>query len=117
MEELTDIREKIRYGRKMNRRIHNMPFRKTQLYISYKSMEHGFKLEFVSAKNTSRRCPICGEINKPNGHFFRCRCGFQADRHFVAAWNIALKLQMCRPLPLAAKALDDPLIVEVRGKG
>jgi len=32
MEELTDIREKIRYGRKMNRRLHNMPFRKIQFY-------------------------------------------------------------------------------------
>jgi len=117
MERLINIRKRIKCGRRMNRRLHSMPFRKIQLYISYKSMEHGFKPEFVSAKNTSRRCPICGELNKPNGHFFRCRCGFQADRHFVAAWNIALKLSMCRPLPLAAKALDDPLIVEVRGKG
>ncbi|RDD53157.1 MAG: transposase [Candidatus Korarchaeota archaeon NZ13-K] len=107
MERLTDMREKIRYGRKMNRRLHSMPFRKIQLYISYKSMEQGFNPEFVDAKNTSRTCPICGELNKPNGHVFKCKeCGFQADRHFVAAWNIAAKLPMCRPLPLAAKATE-----------
>ncbi|MEM0288287.1 MAG: zinc ribbon domain-containing protein, partial [Nitrososphaerota archaeon] len=47
------------------------------------------------AKNTSRRCPICGELNKPNGHVFKCRrCYFQADRHLVAAWNIAMKRSM-----------------------
>jgi len=43
-------------------------------------------------------------------------CGFQADRHLVAAWNIAVKLPVCRPLPLAAKALDEPLLITVRGR-
>jgi len=72
MEELTDIREKIRYGRKMNRRLHSMPFMKIQFYIACKSMEQGFKPELVNAKNTSRMCPICGEISKPNGNIFKC---------------------------------------------
>jgi len=72
----------------------------------------------VEAKNTSKTCPIYGEISKPNGHVYKCRtCGFQADRHLMAAWNIAAKLLMCRPSPLAAKALHEPLIIEVRGKG
>ncbi|MEM3833413.1 MAG: transposase [Thermoprotei archaeon] len=118
MEKLKGIRERIRYGRKMNRRLHAMPFRKIQSYISYKSMELGFNPEMVNAKSTSRTCPMCGELSKPNGHAFKCRkCGFQADRHLVAAWNIAMRLSMCRPLPLAAKALNEPLEIEVRGKG
>jgi len=118
MEKLTDIREKIRYGRKMNRRLHNMPFRKIQFYVAYKSAENGFKPEHAKAKNTSRTCPMCGGLNKPNGHVYKCwRCGFKADRHLVAAWNIAAKHPMCRPLPLAAKALHKPLTIKVRGKG
>ncbi|MBS7609291.1 transposase [Candidatus Bathyarchaeota archaeon] len=118
MEELTDIRDRIRCSRRMNRRLHSMPFRKIQFYISYKAMEYGFKPEFVDAKNTSRTCPICDEVSKPNRHAFRCiKCGFQADKHLVAAWNTATKLPMCRPLPLAAKALNEPLLLEVRGKG
>jgi len=115
MEELADIREKIRYGRKMNRRLHNVPFRKIQFYVAYKSAENGFKPEHVKAKNTSRTCPMCGELNKPNGHVYKCKaCGFQADRHLVAAWNIAAKLPVCHPLPLAAKALHEPLLITVR---
>ncbi|ACB08303.1 transposase, IS605 OrfB family [Candidatus Korarchaeum cryptofilum OPF8] len=107
MENLKNIRERIKYRRRMNRRLHSMPFRKVQFSISYKSIERGYKPEYIDAKNTSRMCPICGELNKPNGHIYKCRkCGFQADRHFVAAWNIATKLQMCRPLPLAAKATE-----------
>ncbi|GBC72147.1 hypothetical protein HRbin02_01943 [Candidatus Calditenuaceae archaeon HR02] len=77
-------------------------------------MEHGFKPEFVKPKNTSKTCPICGELNKPNGHVFKCeKCGLQADRHLVAAWNIAAKLPMCRPLPLAAKATPEAFKAEV----
>jgi len=118
MENLADIRKKIQYGRKMNRRLHSMPFRKIQFYISYKAMERGFKPKFIKPRNTSKTCPICGELNKPNGHVFKCKkCGFQADRHLVAAWNIAVKLPMWGALPLPPKALDEPLAIEVRGKG
>jgi putative transposase len=52
----------------MNRRLHSIPFRKTQSTTSYKSVERGYKSETVEAKNTSKTCPIYGEINKPNGH-------------------------------------------------
>jgi len=107
MENLKNIRERIKYRRRMNRRLHSIPFRKVQFSISYKSIERGYKPVYVDARNTSRMCPICGELNKPNGHIYKCRkCGFQADRHIVAAWSMAAKLPMCRPLPLAAKATE-----------
>jgi len=114
IEELKNMRERIKYGRRMNRRLHIIPFRRIQSYIFYKSIEKGYKPETVDAKNTSKTCPICGELNKPNGHVFKCRrCSLQADRHLVAAWNIAAKLQMCRPLPLAAKAIDEAFKAEM----
>ncbi|MFN4336610.1 MAG: RNA-guided endonuclease InsQ/TnpB family protein [Candidatus Nitrosocaldus sp.] len=107
MENLKDIRERIQYGSRMNRRLHTIPFRKVQSYISYKSIEKGFEPEYVSAKNTSRRCPICGKLSKPNGHLFKCgECGFQADRHLTAAWNIATRLSMWGALPLPPKATE-----------
>jgi IS605 OrfB family transposase len=114
IEELKDMRKRIKYGGRMNRRLHSIPFRKIQSTTSYKSVERGYKPETVDAKNTSKTCPICGELNKPNGHVFKCRrCGLQADRHLVAAWNIAAKHPMCRPPPLAAKAIDEALKAEV----
>ena len=114
MEELRDIRNRIKYCKRMNRRLHSIPFRKIQSTTSYKSVERGYKPETVEAKNTSKTCPICGELNKPNGHVFNCRrCGLQADRHLVAAWNIAAKHPMCRPPPLAAKAIDEAFKAEM----
>jgi transposase len=98
----------------MDRRLDSMPFRKIQSTISYKSVERGYKPETVEAKNTSKTCPICGELNKPNGHLLECRrCGLQADRHLAAAWNIAAKHPICRPPPLAAKAIDEALKAEM----
>jgi IS605 OrfB family transposase len=114
MEKLKGMRERMQYGRRMNRRLHSMPFRRIQFTISYKSIERGYKPETVDAKNTSKTCPICGELNKPNGHIYKCKkCGLQADRHLVAAWNIAAKHPMCRPSPLAAKAINEALKGEV----
>ncbi len=53
---------------------------------------------------------ICGELSKPNGHVYKCRgCGFQADRHLIAAWNIAAKLPMWGALPLSPKAAYETL--------
>jgi transposase len=57
---------------------------------------------------------ICGELNKPNGHLLECRrCGLQADKHLIAAWNIAAKHPMCRPTPLTAKAINEALNAEM----
>jgi len=93
MEDLKNIRKKMKYSKRMNRRLHSMPFRKIQSYIAYKSVQLGYEPELVEAK-TSRMCPICDELNKPNGHLFNCKkCGFQADRHLVAALNIAANPQ------------------------
>ena len=39
MEDLKNIRKKMKYSKKMNRRLHSMPFRKIQSYIAYKSVE------------------------------------------------------------------------------
>ncbi|MBC7090520.1 MAG: IS200/IS605 family element transposase accessory protein TnpB [Nitrososphaeria archaeon] len=113
IENLKYIRERMKYGRKMDRRLHSMPFRKVQSYITYKAIEQGLKPEFVKAKNTSRICPTCGEVNKPNGHVFRCKkCGFQANRHLVAAWNIAMKLPMWGASPLPPKAAHEAFKAE-----
>nr|HDO80976.1 hypothetical protein [Candidatus Bathyarchaeota archaeon] len=60
-------------------------------------------------KILSRICPICGELNKPNGHLYCCKkCGFKADRHLVAAWNIGLKSSMWSALPFSPKATHPP---------
>lgn len=85
IEKLKNIRERSKYGRKMNGRLHSMRFRKIQFCIAYKSMEYGFKAKLVDARNTSKACQICGEVKNFDGHVFnREKSDFQAGRHLIA---------------------------------
>ena len=48
-------------------------------------------MQSVSSPRSST-CPMCGSRARPNGHVFSCgRCGFVGDRHFVGAYNIAVR--------------------------
>ena len=75
----------------LNRRLHTWNFREEQGFLEYKHLWNGGNVLYCDGYNTSRECPICGELN-PNGrnHVFKCRrCDFEANRHFVACLNMA----------------------------
>jgi putative transposase len=104
-EDLTDIRESMRSKRRtrngralrrdMRRRLNQWPFRKLQSYVEYKTLMKGYGSHYLpheQVRGTSSTCPMCGAKVKPNGHVFTCRvCGCTADRHFVGAYNVAVR--------------------------
>ncbi|MHA1606111.1 MAG: RNA-guided endonuclease InsQ/TnpB family protein [Candidatus Freyarchaeota archaeon] len=93
LENLKNIRRKIKYSSEMNGRLHRWSFRKLQLIIEYKAKLNGVPVIYVDAKGTSRTCPICGEKLSPNGHrIMKCKkCGLEADRDVIGACNIRLR--------------------------
>jgi len=93
LEDLTEIRETIRYSAEMNGRLHRWSFRKLQSIIEYKAELRGIKVVFVNPAYTSSLCPICGRKLSPNGHrVLKCsKCGFEADRDAIGSWNIRLR--------------------------
>lgn len=93
LEDLTEIRESIRYSAEMNGRLHRWSFRKLHSIIEYKAKLKGVKVVFVNPAYTSSLCPICGEKLSPNGHrVLKCsNCGFEADRDVIGSWNIRLR--------------------------
>ncbi|MEM0079917.1 MAG: transposase [Nitrososphaerota archaeon] len=93
MEELEGLRESIDYSRELNRRLHNLPYRKLQKLIEYKSLLNGIEVVYVDPNNSSRTCCKCGHINEPsNSREFKCsRCGAEYNRDVNAAANIARK--------------------------
>jgi len=99
-EDITGIRRSMRSKRKskngkamrkpMRRRLNQWPFRRLQSYVEYKALQKGVPTVEVSNYHKSKDCPVCGRYNRPNGHAYGCQgCGFEADRHLVASWNIA----------------------------
>jgi len=92
LEDLTEIRNTIRYSAEMNGRLHRWSFRKLQSIIEYKAKLKGVSVVFVNPARTSSLCPICGGKLSPNGYrVLKCECGFEADRDVVGSWNIRLK--------------------------
>jgi len=117
MENLKGIRRRIDYGRKMNRRLHSWSFRRLQFYVEYKAKLEGLPVKYIAPKNTSSLCPVCGGKLAPKGHRrLRCKnCGYENDRDVIGAINILKR--GCGEPPLPPKAPNEPLTVEVRGKG
>ncbi|ASJ13443.1 RNA-guided endonuclease InsQ/TnpB family protein [Thermococcus thioreducens] len=92
LEDLTEIRDSIRYSAEINGRLHRWSFRKLQSIIEYKAKLKGVRVVFVNPAYTSSLCPVCGEKLSPNGHrVLKCKCGFEADRDVVGSWNIRLR--------------------------
>jgi len=92
LEDLTEIRDSIRYSVEMNGRLHRWSFRKLQSIIEYKAKLKGIKVVFVDPAFTSSLCPVCGVKLSSNGHrVLKCKCGFEADRDVVGSWNVRLR--------------------------
>jgi len=101
MENLKWMRERINYGRMLNRRLHSWNFRRLQSYIEYKARLNGLPVIYVNPKGTSSLCPVCGGKLAPNGHrLVKCECGYENDRDITACLNM-LRMRGA-PLPLKA---------------
>jgi transposase len=76
--------------------------RQLRSFIEYKARVEGVPVQLVDARNTSRTCPRCGNVdrrNRPERNLFRCiRCGFSDEADYVAALNIARKAAFNQPI-------------------
>ena len=78
--------------RASRRRIALWPFRMLQSYIDYKARWAGVPIEYVSPSYTSKKCNVCGFINrklKLTERGWLCpKCGARLDRDLNAAINV-----------------------------
>lgn len=97
MEDLTNIRKRFRKGnggKKLNRRMNSLPFRKLQDYIEYKALRNGIKTVYIDPKNTSKECHRCGQLNDvAYRRSYKCsNCGLEYDRDLNESINIAHRI-------------------------
>ena len=64
MEDLTYIRERLDYGKFMNRRLHAWAFARLQGRIEDKATDAGIPVKYVNAAYTSQTCHECGHIGR-----------------------------------------------------
>ena len=89
LENLTDIRERIKAQLRVRARLHRWPFRELQEMIEYKALRAGICVIYVDPRYTSQTCCACQQIGKRQKHRFVCpHCGIRAHSDLNASRNL-----------------------------
>lgn len=92
LENLTDIRTRVKARKKVRRRLHAWSFARLKAYIEYKALMRGVEVVVVDPRYTSQKCNACkytAKANRRNQSEFKCRkCGYQHNADLNAAKNI-----------------------------
>ena len=111
LEDLKDIRTRVRARRQQRAQLHSWSFAQLRSFIGYKAQRVGIPVVLVNPRNTSRRCPKCGHCdaaNRPNQSTFRCvSCGCAGYADTIAAENIRV---------LGRAAVMQPYVSEAAGR-
>lgn len=76
----------------MRRKLNSWSFYELQRQVEYKANWEGVEVEYVDSRNTSKRCCVCGKINREIKYerVWLCPyCGAKLDRD-VNASNMSL---------------------------
>ena len=93
MGKLKGIRNRAKFSKKSNQKVHQWTFARLQSMICYKAELAGLKVKFVSEAYTSQTCPRCGNRKKPTNRNYHCNhCGFAYHRDGVGAINLYNKV-------------------------
>jgi putative transposase len=84
------IREKVKYNKNANQKIHLMwRFSKLLQKLKYKLEGEGIVVVEEDESYTTQLCPACGNKHKPKGRNYTCpKCGFNYHRDGVGAINL-----------------------------
>lgn len=89
--DIRNIRDAIKYGAKVNQKLHSWSFGKYRWMVEYKAQKLGMKTVLQDEAYSSQTCPACGKRHKPKGRTYKCSCGFEFDRDGVGSYNIRAK--------------------------
>ena len=106
---LKGIRERIKFSKKSNQKLHQWAFSRIVDKICYKAELAGIKVVSESEAYTSQTCPKCGHRNKPKNRNYHCeKCDFKYHRDGVGAINLWKKVSGVINTPVS-RDLGSPL--------
>ncbi len=101
LEDLTNIRARIRVRKAQRNKLNNWAFADLREKVNYKAKLSGVTVIAVNPKNTSRECNACHHISKSNRKsqsVFLCQqCGHSANADSNAALNIKARATVKLP--------------------
>jgi putative transposase len=88
LEDLTNIRERIKAGKRMRTRLHRWAFQQFQTFVEYKAEARGLSVMYVNPAYSSQICSACGCFGVRERHLFKCSCGNQQHADWNASRNL-----------------------------
>jgi putative transposase len=87
LEDLTNIRKRIKGGKRQRTRLHRWGFNQLQTFIQYKAEANGLRVMYINPAYSSQECSLCGCLGVREKHLFRCMCGNQQHADLNASRN------------------------------
>jgi len=92
LEDLTNIRKRIKGNKRMRSRLHRWSWYELQQFIEYKAQAKGIATQYVNPAYTSQTCSSCDCLGSRHKHLFKCSsCGSYQHSDRNASVNL-LKL-------------------------
>jgi len=88
LEDLKNIRKRIRGKKRMKTRLHRWAFSQLQTQIVYKAQNQGLRVVFVNPAYSSQTCSNCDLLGVRFKNTFTCSCGNQQHSDLNASRNI-----------------------------
>lgn len=89
MEDLKNIRERIKAGKKLRSRLHRWAFDQLRQFVEYKAASCGIGVQYVKPAYTSQTCSQCLSLGFRLKHRFSCpNCGSLQHSDLNASRNI-----------------------------
>jgi putative transposase len=95
LENLVNIRSRMRGRKRQRRRLHSWSFAQLKEFVTYKAENIGTRVVMIDPRHTSQTCNRCGfqhRSNRQSQSLFKCRqCGHTCNADLNAARNIRSK--------------------------
>lgn len=89
MEDLKNIRERIKAGKKVRSRLHRWSFDQLRMFVEYKAAGLGIEVQYVNPAYTSQTCSSCLALGIRLKHRFSCsHCGSLQHSDLNASRNL-----------------------------
>jgi putative transposase len=89
MEDLTNIRKRVRGGQRTRTRLHRWSFNQLQTFVEYKAQSVGIDVVYISPAYSSQLCSACQTMGQRHKHRFLCpTCGNQQHSDLNASRNL-----------------------------
>ena len=108
LEDLTNIRKRIRGNKRIRSRLHRWSWYELQQFVAYKAQAKGIGIVYVNPAYTSLTCSICENFGCRDRGLFKCsNCGSKQHSDRNAAANL---LKLGKSIVLSMAPVNVPMV-------